>query len=258
MFIKNCGCDSPHEKGAFGVRGLRPHHFFSCFSTPFVYEVDNELYYGNAGDFLFIPGGNPVYHGPQSEDESFVNDWLYVSGDDLDALLKKYPLPEKQAISIDDGGVFKNCLRKIRNEFVLKPVGCEEIMTAHVTEAIVNLYRCYQRQYHTDASVSRIESARETVLLNLEKNWTLQEMAELSGYSVSRFSSLYTQHFGLSPKADLIQNRIQLAKQFLNYTNQSVTEVAAQCGFQSIYYFSKYFKASVGMTPSEYAKRWRL
>lgn len=255
MFIKNCGYDTPHEKGAFGIRGFRPHYFISCFSTPFVYEVDNELHYGNAGDFLFMPANTSIYHGPQSKEESFINDWLYVSGDDFYALLEKYPLPEKQAIAIDDGGTFKNCLRKISKEFVLKSIGHEELMTAYVTEAIVNIYRSYRRQHQTDASLLRIEAARETILLNLEKDWSLEEMAKLSGYSVSRFAALYTQHFGLSPKADLIQNRIQLAKQLLNYAGCSITEVAMQCGFQSIHYFSKYFKETVGLSPKEYAKR---
>lgn len=259
MFIKNCGFDTTHEKGVYGEfnkRAFRPHYFISHFATPFSYEIDYEWYEGDAGDFLFIPANNFVYHGPITKADTYVNDWLYVSGDDFYELLEKYPLPEKKAIPIDDGGIFHNCIQKIKREFLLKPVGHEELMTAYVTEAIIGIYRAYQRQHHTDVSFLRIESARETILLNLERNWTLQEMAQLSGYSASRFSALYTQHFGLSPKADLIQNRVQLAKQLLNYTGQSITEIANQCGFQSIYYFSKYFKEAVGVSPSEYAKRW--
>ncbi len=260
MFIKNCGYDTTHEIGAYGESerpSFRPHYFISRFSTPFSYKIDDEWFFGNAGDFLFIPANNYIYHGPQSKDETYVNDWLYVSGDEFDKLIKKYPFPEKKAIHIEDHGVFNNCIRKIKKEFLLKPIGYEDIMSSYVTEAIVSIYRSYQREYLQDTSYTRIESVREKILLSLERKWTLEEMASLSGYSVSRFSSLYSQHFGLSPKADLIQNRVRLAKELLNYTGKSVTEVAEQCGFQSIYYFSKYFKATVGITPSEYAKRWQ-
>lgn len=260
MFIKNCGFDTQHEIGAYGEAGrpsIRPHYFISRFSTPFAYKIDDECFFGNAGDFLFMPANNYIYHGPASKDETYVNDWLYVSGNDFDELIKKYPFPEKKAIHIEDNGMFNNCIRKIKKEFLLKPLGCEDIMAAYVTEAIVSLYRSYQRKHLQNSSFTRIESVREKILLNPEKKWSLEEMANLSGYSISRFSSLYTQHFGLSPKADLIQSRVRLAKELLNYTEQSVTEVAAQCGFQSIYYFSKYFKATVGITPSEYAKRWQ-
>lgn len=103
--------------------------------------------------------------------------------------------------------------------------------------------------------MSRIESAKELILQNVSKDWTLQEMADLSGYSASHFSSLYVQRFGLSPKADLLDHRIQLAKQMLYYGELSITEISKQCGFQSIYYFSKYFKETVGTSPSEYVKR---
>lgn len=103
--------------------------------------------------------------------------------------------------------------------------------------------------------MSRIEATKELISQNLSKDWTLQEMAKLSGYSVSHFSSLYVQRFGLSPKADLIQSRIQLARQLLYYSELSITEISKQCGFQSIYYFSKCFKETVGMSPSEYVKQ---
>ena len=36
-------------------------------------------------------------------------------------------------------------------------------------------------------------------------------------------------------------------------TMKPITEIAAVCGFQSIQYFSKYFKAVTGVTPKVYA-----
>ena len=77
-------------------------------------------------------------------------------------------------------------------------------------------------------------------------------MAENCGYSVSRFSALYKERFGISPKQDVLAARIQLASKMLIYTGASVTEIAALCGFQNVYYFSKYFKESTGFSPKSY------
>ena len=254
MEVLYCGYDFPHEKGEFCLRNVFSFYFISCFSTPFLYEVDGILYKGNAGDILITPPGHTVYHGPQDRDEAFVNDWLYVIGEDMDDLLRKYPLPLNRAFSIDNSKILKNCTKKIKDELMFKKTGYEEIISCCLTDAIINIHRLYQRHHHSDASYSRIESAREFFLRNLERDWTLEEMAELSGYSVSRFSTLYTRRFGVSPKADLIDNRIELAKQLLHYSELSVTEIAKRCGFQTIYYFSKYFKANVGIAPSEYSR----
>ena len=79
-------------------------------------------------------------------------------------------------------------------------------------------------------------------------------MAALCGYSVSRFSVLYKEQFGCSPKQDILNARIELACRMLRYTGVSITEIAAACGFQSIYYFSKYFKKVTGLSPKNYAE----
>ncbi|MBQ8802441.1 MAG: helix-turn-helix transcriptional regulator [Tyzzerella sp.] len=254
MEVLYCGYDFPHEKGEFCLRNIFSFYFISCFSTPFLYEVGGNFYKGNPGDFLITPPGCTVYHGPQNKDEAFANDWIYVMGEDIEELLRKYPLPQNTAFNIDNSNILKNCIKKIKDELMFKKTGYEEIISCCLTDTIINIHRLYQRQHHSDASFSRIESAREIFLRNLERDWTLQEMADLSGYSVSRFSTLYTRRFGHSPKADLIDNRIELAKQMLKYSELSITEIAKRCGFQSIYYFSKYFKANVGIAPSEYAK----
>jgi AraC-like DNA-binding protein len=51
--------------------------------------------------------------------------------------------------------------------------------------------------------------------------------------------------------------RILFAKQMLKNTDSSITDIYIQCGFESPSYFSKIFKQSVGMTPTEYRKKNR-
>lgn len=255
MQVLHCGYNYPHKKGEFATKKVIPFYFMGCFSTPFLYEVDGQLLDGNPGDLLVIPPGSIIYHGPISKDESFTNDWLYIEGTDFVQLMKKYPLPEHVAFNIGNRNLLKNCVQKIKEEVQLQRTGYEDVITSCLTNTIIDIYRLYQKQYHSDTSISRIESSREIIFRNLEKTWTLKEMADLSGYSVSRFSSLYVQRFGVSPKADLIQNRLQLAKQLLLYSELSVHEIAKQCGFQDICHFSKYFKADIGVAPSEYAKK---
>lgn len=255
MEIRYYACDTTHQTGEFCRRKKSSYYFFSYFSTPFVYESNGMLKYGNAGDFLITPPDSFIYHGPQSNEDFFVNDWIYVKGDDLSTLLKEYPLPYNKAFHIGDKNHLKNCIRKIQKELPLKQKGYDSLISCYLTESIIKLHRLYQNQKSTNLAMSRIESAKELILQNVTKDWTLNEMAELSGYSASHFSSLYTQRFGQSPKADLLDHRIQLAKQMLYYGEQSISQIAKQCGFQSIYYFSKYFKESVGISPSDYVKQ---
>ncbi len=255
MEILYCGVDFPHDKGEFCERTSKDAYFISCFSTPFLYESDNRLLEGNPGDILLMPPGNVIYHGPQNEEATFQNDWIYLTGDDFLDLLKRYPLPEKRAFNIGNSFLLKNCTKKIEEELLLKQAGYEEIISSSITETIINMHRSYQRQQLFHSPMYRIDTAREAFMRHPEKDWSLQDMAALCDYSVSRFCSLYCQRFGCSPKADLLSQRMNLAKQMLLYSEFTVTEIADRCGFKSIYYFSKYFKEQEGCSPREYAGR---
>lgn len=259
MEVLTYGLDFPHEKGAFCIRTTFNSYFISCFSTPFLYEANNDFFYGNSGELLIMPPGAVIYHGPQDKEESFINDWMYVTGDDFCELLKKYPLPEQKPFNIGDSQFLKNRIKKIQEELLLKNTGYEEIISCYLTETVIDMYRRFQRYNHSHRdSMYRIESARECFLQRPEQDWSLEKMAALSGYSVSRFSALYFQRFGISPKADLLANRIALAKQMILYSGFTIAEISERCGFKSIYYFSKYFKSAIGISPSEYAKKKKL
>lgn len=256
MEVLFCGTDFPHEKGVFCARETFRFYFIGCFSTPFLYESEGKLFQGNAGELLIMPPDTVIYHGPQSKEEAFKNDWIYIKGDDFCDLLKKYPLPEQKSFSIGDTQFLKNRIKKIQEELLLKRDGYEELISCYLTETIIGMYRRFHRYNHSHPdSMYRIEAARECFLQSPREDWTLEKMAALGGYSVSRFSALYVQRFGVSPKADLLANRIELAKQLILYSGFSIAEISEHCGFKSIYYFSKYFKSVVGVPPSEYVER---
>lgn len=52
----------------------------------------------------------------------------------------------------------------------------------------------------------------------------------------------------------LTQCRIEEAKRLLRTTDQSVSDIAVESGFESFSYFSTVFKKVVGMTPVQYRK----
>ena len=47
---------------------------------------------------------------------------------------------------------------------------------------------------------------------------------------------------------------IQEAKMQLKHTNQSISDIAFQLGFEDLSYFSRFFKKATGMSPMEYRR----
>ena len=254
MQVLLSGTDFPHEKGDFSPRKAVPFYGLYYFTTPFLYERDGVLHRGNPGDLLINPPGSVVYHGPVSREDSFTNDWMHISAD-FGALLERYSIPCNTAIAIGRQNIIASAIRQISSEQLLQQPGFQEKTDCILAQMVIDLHRLYARGLEQTSEI-RIVTAREAVLSAPERPWSLEDMARLTGYSVSRFCALYTARFGCSPKTELLETRLAMARKMLAYSDLSVSSVAENCGFQSLYYFSKYFRQHTGLSPTKYRKKY--
>lgn len=85
-----------------------------------------------------------------------------------------------------------------------------------------------------------------------------KEKKELSFYSNqlcisdSTLSKSVKKEFGKTPSQLINEKVILEAKKLLHLTYRSVKEIAADVGFKDEFYFSRYFKKSVGCSPKKY------
>ncbi len=250
-----CGINTSHEKGKFCERKVFKEYGIFQFHTDFLYEKDNTLLRGKKGDLLIVPPQEVVYHGPVSEDQAFVNDWIYVEGEAFGEIIEELGIPCGVPFATDNKKLLNHHIKRILEENTLKYKGWERSLHACLTLLGIELFRVYDKTPKQNSAKLRVASVRETVLYNLQKKWTLNEMSALCSYSPSQFSAIYTKQFGISPMADLLNARLEKAEQLLKYTDFSITEIAEKCGFNSIYYFSKHFKENMGLSPSQARKR---
>lgn len=83
---------------------------------------------------------------------------------------------------------------------------------------------------------------------------TLKQLADNFGYHYRYMSGLINHHFGESFPRVINQFRINRACELLRKGGRSITEVAAECGFDSQRNFNRVFKELTGKTPKEMKK----
>ncbi|MEO8827342.1 helix-turn-helix transcriptional regulator [Lapillicoccus sp.] len=86
---------------------------------------------------------------------------------------------------------------------------------------------------------------------------SLDRIAAAAFMSKSHFVRRFTELFGTTPGAYLGQRRIERAQDLLRFANLTVTEVCHTVGFVSLGSFSSTFTERVGVSPSEFQRRWR-
>ena len=90
--------------------------------------------------------------------------------------------------------------------------------------------------------------------LNCSNPWTLDTMAAACRLKRTQFEVLTKKLTGDAPSLLLNRFRVRQAQHSLKTSNQSITEIAFNTGFDSSQYFSRVFQKLAGATPSEYRR----
>lgn len=108
-----------------------------------------------------------------------------------------------------------------------------------------------------DKSEVSLDPMLQRVMQFVEENISNSEagvgdMAAAAAVSRSGLQRKVKQTMGITPQDLLREARIKRACQLLRQTDKTVAEVAYACGFSDPKYFSRSFKQSTGLSPTEY------
>ncbi len=106
-----------------------------------------------------------------------------------------------------------------------------------------------------DAEVDRLRSALSFIDKHYHQNISAKEAAKLCNMSYNYFTARFKQVLGRSFTSHLNLIRLMQAEQQLVATDNSITDIAYNCGFSSTSYFISKFSKYKGITPKQYRKQ---
>jgi transcriptional regulator GlxA family with amidase domain len=90
---------------------------------------------------------------------------------------------------------------------------------------------------------------------NLERNISVDEMANYMDLSYTHFSRIFSKAIGISPMHYLQDMRFKAAIDYLCDESLSVKEIAYLCGIRDQNYFCRLFKKKFGVSPGKYREK---
>lgn len=93
---------------------------------------------------------------------------------------------------------------------------------------------------------------RSTINNNLYANLSLEELAKLCCISLSTFKRKFKEVYKESPKKYLSRKKMEKAIQLLVVKENRISDIAHECGFDSLSTFNRIFKTHFGKSPSDY------
>ena len=209
------------------------------------------------GSLVLIPP--ETVHGISSLDTSCCLDLKFSCSEALAAQITGLPCYLR---AVDDRA--HSLIRNIFEEAVGQERDYDEIINIRLYELLILLLRqqsggeagrmmsCYPA---SALDHENIRQALQIVEQELETPIRVSDLAERCGYSENYFRQVFRESVGMAPNAYINQRKIAKAKELMLYSEQNVTQIAEQLGYQSIHYFSRLFKKVTGITPTDYISR---
>lgn len=233
--------------------------------------VDNESYIINKGDVFVI--SNDTAHGFTSPNNFRLCNVMF-SPSFFDRELDIKNSPGFQALFVLEPTLAKNShfcsrlhlsvgefleitekLNLMYDEYQSKREGYKSAFMALLMELCVKLSRLYSFENLNERdSAINLAKAMAYIESNYTENMTVSYLAKLSNYSERQFIRVFKSAYGCRCTEYITSLRINKATKLLKSTKANISQIATECGFDDINYFSRVFKKLHGITPTEYRK----
>ena len=195
--------------------------------------------------FLICPMSSAQYHpDPENPWKYF---WICFDGVAGEAICKEYIHTEENGIFSYD---FPSAINQKVSELSEREQNLGQMYALSVFYGILSnheSHRIRQNRY--------VDEAVRFINLNFHRPLTVEEIAHICDIDDRYLYNLFVKHLGISPKQYLNKIRIQNAKQLLQGSDCTVTEVALSVGFEDVLAFSRFFAKHTGLSPTAYRKR---
>lgn len=93
---------------------------------------------------------------------------------------------------------------------------------------------------------------KQVIEANLFSQLTIEQLAEQNNLSVSSFKREFAKLYNDSPANYIKNKRLEKAAQLLRVSDQRITDIAFDCGFNDLANFTKSFSDKYSITPTNY------
>lgn len=141
-------------------------------------------------------------------------------------------------------------IEKMKTEVLAQNLHFNLLLNFLINEILIEYDRLYSnKKVEKENSFSYITNF---INENYYKQIDLRSLADISCLSYDRFRHLFKEITGFSPSGYIIQTRLKNAKNLLQNSHSSITNIALNCGFSNASQFSTIFKKIYHISPKDY------
>ncbi|RFZ94650.1 AraC family transcriptional regulator [Mucilaginibacter conchicola] len=217
-------------------------------------EINNAAHHLKPNTYFVVPKNitHRYYSDPQNPWTIY---WAHFTGPVADNLYQRY-LDEQPAqvrdIPLNQNAieVFEQLYNILENSFNDESLEIVNMNFQYFINSLI-YYPYVKKMIYDKDSVSKAISYMKQ---NINRHFSLEQLANLQGLSISQFSRHFKQKTGSTPIQYFNFLKIQHSCQYLYFTEKSVKEICVELGFDDQFYFTRLFTGLMGVSPTQYRK----
>ena len=209
--------------------------------------IDNNTFRVSAGDIVFIKRGMHHNYNVLSDEAMSTLEVEFISNDESTCSFLAAINPYLK----DTNGFIESLMRRIVREGQAKKYYFTEMANALLTVCLIGMFRfsegpertkLMEAIYENTSTSKVIIAATEYIYQNLNKNITISDLAKGCGYNKDYLYRTIKKEKGVSAIQYINNIRYEEACKMIATTELSISEISWKLGFDSIQYFSRFFK----------------
>lgn len=259
--INNCGQrrDLKQDITILRPRGRKDYYFLYVQSGWIIMEYGQKNIHIEAGKCLYYPPNVRQLYSLPAEGNP-VTYYVHFTGPAADEAMSLLPPHDNNVYNIIDQTLFESLFHRLLYAYNSHRIYSERknpISYPGINGILLEIIDVMLRgNSPSEGKIpSEIMKTSAHIREHFQEDIDLEECASNAHLSMSRFTHLFTEKMGISPRKFILHLRIDTAKELLLYSTLNVNEIAENVGFAEPSYFSRLFHKYTGVSPSDYRKK---
>lgn len=187
----------------------------------------------------------------------------FLDSDGVGVLSRNPVTNLKYHLVITTAMITRMCKQKgmeLEQAFRMSDFYIQKLDDIHTIEGVRNLHDAMVLDYtekmrrirRNDTNSRHINICKEYIYSHIKERITIEDLADELGVSASYLSRLFKKETGDSVSAYIRSQKIEMAKNLLQYSDYSMIDIANRLSFSSQSHFIQQFRDATGMTPKKY------
>lgn len=223
-------------------------------------ELGGAVLQAESGDTVLISADTPLRF---TAEQDLLYDWVLFTPASDGSFYQALQLPENTLLRFGDTAFISVLMQQLCAEYYASNAKRSEMTDCLMKALLIRISETggpivsQQAVANSDPHYAELVRLREKIYANPQEKWSVEMLCSEVNMSRSYFQLMYRETFGMTCIADVINCKMNRARDLLTSTSYTISHIAQLCGYDNEEHFMRQFKKNNGVTPTVFRREHR-